>query len=164
MQTGFSVIYFLYNFSFCLSKIGLSADSDASSPPPLPPESTTFLIWFTAAFAPQKPHFYPWGISQYRYFLQEMRNCTATRSRNKKACYGKAIIWLISSPKQNLLNKSKKLRIMWPIVYRTTFESTGQKEHLQQTFSPIFLFSLSLKLFFHFCFAFAFLLRFALVV
>lgn len=164
MQTGFSVIYFLYNFSFCLSKIGLNADSDISSPSPPPSESTTFLIWFTAAFAPQKPHFYPQEIPQYFYFLWEMTNCTATRSRNKKACYGKAMIWLISSPKQNLSNKSKKLHIMWPSVYRTTFESTGQKEHLQQTFSPIFLFCLSLKLFFHFCFAFVFLLNFALIL
>ena len=157
MQTDFSVISFLYNFLFCLSKIGPNADSATSSPTPCSPESTIFLIWFTAAFAPQKPHFYPQQIPQYLYFLWEMRNCPATWSR--KTHYGKPWFgW------QNLLNKSKKLPIMWPSVYRTTFESTGWKEHLQQTFSPIFLFCLSFKLSFHFCFAFVFLLCFALLL
>ena len=101
-----NVISFLYNFWFCLSKIGLNTDSATSFPSP---ESTTFLIWFTAAFAPHKPRSYPQWIPQYLYFLWEMRNCPATRSRNKKTCYVKAMICLINSPKQNLLNKRKKI-------------------------------------------------------
>ena len=153
--TSVSFLFYIIFYFVCLK---LASMQTLPHHPPHPAPQSQQHFWFGSQLPllPQKPHFYPQQIPQYLYFLWEMRNCPATRSRNKKTHYGKAMIWLISSPKQKLLNKSKKLPIMRPSVYRTTFESTGWKEHLQQTFSPILLFCLSFQLSFHFCFAFVF--------
>ena len=85
MQTDFSVISFLYNFLFCLSKIGLNADSATSSPPPCSPESTTFLIWFTAAFAPPEATFLSSANSTVSLFPmgnEELSSNTVKKQKN----------------------------------------------------------------------------------
>lgn len=79
----------------------------------------------------------------------------------------KSMLWkshnlLISSPKQNLLNKSKKLCNMWPIVYRTTFESTDKRSISNKHFLPFSCLAFHLNFFLPFLFCFCFFVAFCI--